>query len=242
MKRKKETKQNRGRRAGFGLRCVLFPLCCLFAGAVWLAPFQYAWEYAVPLLGFIATLLFADFIRQPAAAGAAVAAATLGLCFYDPRYTACFAPFAAVYLLMRYVLREEKVKTLKSDVFFFVGRVAAAAFAVAGFAVAFSQYRKQWDDPFVFHREYAFLLLFIAAYLFYTFSGRKSAANGETVKKKRYICLLGICCMPAVFLFISACDPYVKLSSLPAFLVCAATLLSAPEKFAGTRPAEKGGA
>ena len=171
-----------------------------------------------------------------------MAAVSVGLCFYDSRYTSCFAPFAAVYLLMRYVMREEKIKSVKSDVFFFAGRVGAAAFAVAGFASAFSHYRKHWDDPRVFHREYAFLLLFIAAYLFYMFSERKSAANGETVKKKRYVCLLGICCMPVVSLFISASDPYVKLSSLPAYLVCAAPLLSAPEKFAGMRPAAKRGA
>ncbi|MBQ6023509.1 MAG: hypothetical protein IJL25_11335 [Clostridia bacterium] len=229
MKKEKQSRKQNQKKSGFRPANVIYPFLCLFAGAVWLAPFQYSWDYAWPLIGFIASLFLIDLIRQPVIAFLLAAAASAGLCFLNVLYTVCFAPFVLVYFLIRYVYGEKKVKPVKSDGFFLVARLVSVAFAVAGFAAAYNHFQKQPDIPLQFHREFVFLLIIIALFLFSAFYKRRAAGkgeNGELSGKIRHACFIGIVCVPAVALFISSTDPYVKLSSLPAFLVSSSLLCS----------------
>ena len=198
--------------------------CCSIVTAVWLTPFQYSWNCALLTVGFFGSLLWADLIRIPPVAWLGLTAASAGLCVYDPRYTACFAPFAFVYWMLRFTGRDERNRPVERDGWFFLGMLTLAAFVAAGFFAGFSMLWKQPDLPRVFHRQYVPLAGFIALFVYFAVrqtgrAKRRGAGTGYLQKKRRIVYAAAVFCFPAVFAFISACDTYIGLSTLPAFLV-----------------------
>ncbi len=229
----KTKKMIQNRIPAFVLRLAFF-VCAI---VVWLSPFRFSWNYVILLAGFFAVLFLIDCIRQPVAAFAVFIAATVGLDFFDVRFTVCFSPFLCVWFMVRNLARDTKSKSIKYDGVFFAGMLLLGGYVAAGFFSGFSHFWHHWDIPAQFHREYVALIAAGAVFLYY-FLRRSSSVDGkkkrtglsEKSKKLRFVYVAAILCLPAVGLYLSSRDDYTNLSALPAFLVAVLPALADAER------------